>query len=108
MNVKQIELMNGAKRWETTIEIPIELVADDDYIAHLKLELKERCVKEYIRNTEDSFNYSIYTDRSSPFATLKIELEDLFGFKEQNRKLNRELGELVDKYKALLNKNYTL
>jgi hypothetical protein len=108
MTVKAIELMNGARRWKTSIEIPIELASDDDYIEHLKLELKERCVKEYVRNTEDSFRYSISTDRTSPIATVKMEIEDLFGLKDQNKKLHRELRELVDKYKALLNNSSAL
>lgn len=108
MTVKAIRLMNGARRWETSIEIPIELANDDDYIEHLKLELKERCVKEYVAIVDESFKYGIYTDRVSMMATVKMEIENLFGLKDENKKLKRELSELVDKYKALLNKNSAL
>lgn len=93
----------GKKYWKTEIRIPIEEANDEKFVEHLKKELLVRCVKEYVENTEDTFQFRVYTNRAEPFATISVEMEDLFKLRERNRSLQKEILELVDKYKLLAN-----
>lgn len=103
MSVEDIRLMNGQRRWRSSMTVPIERVKDTQFIEHIKIQLKETCVKKYIDSIDDSFEYDISTNKISRVAEIKITMEDLFGLKKQNKKLNRELSELVGRYRALLN-----
>lgn len=86
----------GVKRWEVSVNVPIELFEDERYIEHLKNQLKERCVREYIENVEDSFVYRKITNRLDKTFTLSVTLEDLFELKEENKRLRRDITELMD------------
>ena len=92
---------NGIKKWSSSLTVPSEMIVDEDYLAHLKRELKERCVREYVESIDDSFKYRISRDRIRREFTISIEIDDMFDIKSKNEKLHRELTELVDKYIAL-------
>lgn len=91
----------GLRRWKSSLTIPIELFEDKGYIEHIKKELKERCVKEYVENIEDSFEYSSSFDKTSRTGTISIELEDLFKLKENNKFLRKQIYELIDEISFL-------
>jgi hypothetical protein len=91
----------GVKKWETRISIPIELYEDKDYLKHVKNELKERCIKEYISEVEDSFEYFVNTFIHERRVELSVKMDDLFDLKERNNRLRRELHELYNDYKVL-------
>ena len=101
--VRKYSTINGHKKWSSSITIPLEVARDDEYVSHLKRELKERCIKEYINNVPDSFEYRISTNRVEPIAVLTLELEDLFELKNGNKNLRNQLIEMIDRYKILEN-----
>lgn len=105
MKVKKYKTWHGKKMWKISILIPLEMTQDAEYIKHLKKQLKERCIKEYIDNVEGSFEYRISSDRVSREAELSMELEDLFSLKERNKRLRQEIRELVDDFIAYKNMN---
>lgn len=101
--IKRLEYFNE-KRWKTSTMIPIERVEDKDFLKYIKSQLKERCVREYVENVEDAFEYRISTNKLGREAEVSIIIEDLFHLKDKNKKLKKDLSGVIDLYLSLKNR----
>lgn len=93
--------INGRRKWSSSLTVPSFALLDKSDVDRLKRQLKIRCIEEYVDNVEDSFVYNISSDKITRTSVITITMDDLFSIKNHNKKLSRELSELVDMYIVL-------